>query len=77
MLCNVISVILIVQFTGNLLKMWRKKKFREGKEEWVPFDSSPYCSASGFDAASPVLHEVVDSLHSLGIAVEQVNGIAT
>ncbi|XP_027936750.1 protein fluG isoform X1 [Vigna unguiculata] len=55
-----------------LLKMLK----REGKEEWVPFDSSPYCSASGFDAASPVLHEVVDSLHSLGIAVEQIHGEA-
>ncbi|XP_052730962.1 protein fluG isoform X2 [Vigna angularis] len=55
-----------------LLKMLK----REGKEEWVPFDSSPYCSTSAFDAASPVLHEVVDSLHSLGIAVEQIHGEA-
>ncbi|KOM28178.1 hypothetical protein LR48_Vigan511s000100 [Vigna angularis] len=39
-----------------LLKMLKG----EGKEEWVPFDSSPYCSTSAFDAASPVLHEVVD-----------------
>ncbi|XP_052731004.1 protein fluG [Vigna angularis] len=55
-----------------LLKMLKG----EGKEEWVPFDSSPYCSTSAFDAASPVLHEVVDSLHSLGIAVEQIHGEA-
>jgi len=52
-----------------------KKKFREGKEEWIPFDTSPYCSTSGFDAASPVLHEIVNALHSLGISVEQVKRI--
>ncbi|XP_020210637.1 protein fluG [Cajanus cajan] len=47
---------------------------REGKEEWVPFDSNPYCSSSSFDAASPVFHEVAVALHSLGISVEQIHG---
>ncbi|TKY52995.1 fluG protein [Spatholobus suberectus] len=46
---------------------------REGKEEWMPFDSSPYCSSSAFDAASPILHEVAAALHSLGISVEQLH----
>jgi hypothetical protein len=45
---------------------------REGKEEWLPIDSTPYCSASAFDAASPLLHEVVVALDSLNITVEQV-----
>ncbi|RZB85942.1 Protein fluG [Glycine soja] len=49
---------------------------REGKEEWIPFDSSPYCSSSAFDAASPILHEVAASLHSLGISVEQLHAEA-
>ncbi|XP_020230442.1 protein fluG [Cajanus cajan] len=46
---------------------------REGKEEWVPVDSSPYCSSSAFDAASPVLREVAGALQSLGISVEQLH----
>ncbi|KAL2323182.1 hypothetical protein Fmac_027561 [Flemingia macrophylla] len=45
----------------------------EGKDEWVPFDSSPYCSSSAFDAASPVLREVAAALQSLGISVEQIH----
>lgn len=45
---------------------------REGKEEWEPFDSSPYCSTSGFDAASPIFHEVLPALQSLNVSVEQV-----
>ncbi|ESW16388.1 hypothetical protein PHAVU_007G152500 [Phaseolus vulgaris] len=53
-----------------------KRLTREGKEEWIPFDTSPYCSTSGFDAASPVLHEIVNALHSLGISVEQIHGEA-
>ncbi|CAL5334664.1 unnamed protein product [Camellia sinensis] len=51
-----------------------KSALREGKEEWFSFDMTPYCSASAFDAASPVLHEVVAALQSLNIAVEQVEG---
>ncbi|CAJ1968859.1 unnamed protein product [Sphenostylis stenocarpa] len=53
-----------------------KRLIREGKEEWISFDSSPYCSTSAFDSASPILHEVVDALHSLGISVEQLHGEA-
>ncbi|PNX96846.1 glutamate-ammonia ligase-like protein, partial [Trifolium pratense] len=49
---------------------------REGKEEWIPFDSSPYCSSSAFDAASPILREVASALHSMGIPVEQVHAEA-
>jgi hypothetical protein len=45
---------------------------REGKEEWLPIDPTPYCSALAFDAASPLLHEVVVALDSLNITVEQV-----
>ncbi|KAL2323185.1 hypothetical protein Fmac_027564 [Flemingia macrophylla] len=49
---------------------------REGKDEWVPFDSSPYCSSSSFDAASPVLREVAAAIQSLGISVEQLHAEA-
>ncbi|XP_019461605.1 PREDICTED: protein fluG [Lupinus angustifolius] len=49
---------------------------RDGKEEWVPFDSSPYCSSSAFDAAYPVLSEVTAALLSLGISVEQLHAEA-
>lgn len=45
----------------------------EGKEEWVPFDSTPYCSTSGFDAVSPIFHEMVSALQSLNITVEQLH----
>uniref|UniRef100_A0A2N9IEV6 GS catalytic domain-containing protein n=1 Tax=Fagus sylvatica TaxID=28930 RepID=A0A2N9IEV6_FAGSY len=48
-----------------------KNVLREGKEEWLPIDSTPYCSTSAFDAASPLLHEVVVALDSLNITVEQ------
>ncbi|GMH23185.1 hypothetical protein Nepgr_025028 [Nepenthes gracilis] len=44
---------------------------REREGEWVPFDSSPYCSTSALDAASPLLHEIVSALQSLGVQVEQ------
>ncbi|KAK2401154.1 type-1 glutamine synthetase [Trifolium repens] len=49
---------------------------REGKEEWIPFDSSPYCSSAAFDAASPILREVASSLHSMGIPIEQIHAEA-
>lgn len=45
---------------------------REMKEQWIPFDSTPYCSTAAFDAAFPILHEIVASLQSLNIVVEQV-----
>lgn len=50
----------------------KNQPLREGNEEWVPIDLSPYCSSSAFDAASPILREVAAALHSLGISVEQV-----
>ncbi|XP_023543403.1 type-1 glutamine synthetase 1-like [Cucurbita pepo subsp. pepo] len=53
-----------------------KKAVRDGKEDWVPFDSTPYCSALSYDAASPFLHEVVASLNSLNITVEQLHAEA-
>ncbi|XP_010556518.1 PREDICTED: protein fluG isoform X2 [Tarenaya hassleriana] len=48
-----------------------KMATREGKEEWVPFDSGPYCSTSSYDAASPLFHDIVPALDSLNIIVEQ------
>ncbi|KAL0333405.1 UNVERIFIED_CONTAM: protein fluG [Sesamum angustifolium] len=45
----------------------------DGKENWVPFDATPYCSTSSFDAAFPILSEVVASLQSLNIEVEQLH----
>ncbi|KAF9680218.1 hypothetical protein SADUNF_Sadunf06G0098400 [Salix dunnii] len=48
----------------------------EGKEEWVPVDSTPYCSTAAFDAVSPILDEIVAALHSLDITVEQVHAEA-
>ncbi|XP_062117384.1 uncharacterized protein LOC133831196 [Humulus lupulus] len=50
-----------------------KSVLREGKEEWVPFDSAPYCSTSSYDAAAPIFQELVAALHSLNIPVEQVH----
>lgn len=49
---------------------------REGKEEWVPFDTKPYCSTSAFDAAFPILREVTSALQSLNITVEQLHAEA-
>lgn len=45
---------------------------RDGREEWVPFDSTPYCSIASFDAASPILREILAALQSLNVPVEQV-----
>ncbi|KAK9289399.1 hypothetical protein L1049_007554 [Liquidambar formosana] len=53
-----------------------KKELREGKEEWVPFDSTPYCSTSAFDAASSLFHDFVAALQSLDIPVEQLHAEA-
>ncbi|XP_071717318.1 protein fluG-like isoform X2 [Rutidosis leptorrhynchoides] len=50
-----------------------KSQLRDGQEQWVPFDISPYCSSSGYDVASPILHEIVNSLESLNIDVEQLH----
>ncbi|KAF9598958.1 hypothetical protein IFM89_033303 [Coptis chinensis] len=48
-----------------------KNVSREGIEEWVPFDSTPYCSSSAFDSASSLLQEVSFALQALKISVEQ------
>ncbi|KAF7149318.1 hypothetical protein RHSIM_Rhsim03G0088700 [Rhododendron simsii] len=53
-----------------------KSVSRELKEEFIPFDSTLYCSTSAFDAASPMLHEVVAALQSLNIPVEQLHAEA-
>ncbi|AES69849.2 glutamate-ammonia ligase-like protein [Medicago truncatula] len=50
-----------------------KSTMREGKEEWIQFDSSPYGCSSAFDVASPILREVTYALHSMGIPVEQLH----
>ncbi|KAG9456803.1 hypothetical protein H6P81_001311 [Aristolochia fimbriata] len=50
-----------------------KNLLREGKSEWVPFDLTPYCSASAFDAAFPILQEIYTSLQSMGVTLEQVH----
>ncbi|KAH7512035.1 hypothetical protein FEM48_Zijuj12G0047800 [Ziziphus jujuba var. spinosa] len=50
-----------------------KSVLREGKEEWVPFDSTPYCSTAAYDAASPIFQEVVSVLQSLTIDLEQLH----
>eukprot|EP00262_Sarcandra_glabra_P000814 TRINITY_DN10888_c0_g4_i1.p1 TRINITY_DN10888_c0_g4~~TRINITY_DN10888_c0_g4_i1.p1 ORF type:complete len:766 (-),score=145.89 TRINITY_DN10888_c0_g4_i1:272-2239(-) len=50
-----------------------KKVLREGKDEWVPVDLTPYCSTSGFDAISPILQEINSGLESINILVEQLH----
>lgn len=50
-----------------------KKVLSEGKEEWVPFDTSSYCSTSAFDVASPILYEIIAALESLNIPVDQLH----
>lgn len=44
----------------------------EGKSAWVPFDLGPYCSTSGFDAASLIFQEISSGLQSVGVVLEQV-----
>ncbi|KAI9153547.1 hypothetical protein LWI28_012944 [Acer negundo] len=50
-----------------------KSVLSEGKEEWVPIDSTPYCSVSGYNAVAPIFHEFVAHLQSLNITVEQLH----
>ncbi|KAK1403366.1 Glutamate-ammonia ligase [Heracleum sosnowskyi] len=50
-----------------------KKVSSEGKEDWVPFDTSSYCSTSAFDVASPILYEIIAALESLNIPVDQLH----
>ncbi|XP_011657677.1 type-1 glutamine synthetase 1 isoform X1 [Cucumis sativus] len=53
-----------------------KKAVKDGKEDWVPFDSSSYCSTFSYDAAAPFFHDIVDCLNSLNITVEQLHAEA-
>ncbi|KAI3985472.1 hypothetical protein MKX01_033786 [Papaver californicum] len=46
---------------------------RNDKEEWVPFDNTPYSSTQSFDAASPFLQGVNAALQSINITVEQMH----
>ncbi|KAK8950724.1 hypothetical protein KSP39_PZI004774 [Platanthera zijinensis] len=50
-----------------------KRFISDGKEHFVPFDSTPYCSASGFDAVSSIFQEVNAALQALNISVEQIH----
>ncbi|XP_050228434.1 protein fluG [Mercurialis annua] len=52
------------------------KSVLKEKEEWVPIDSASYCSAAGYDAVAPILHEVVAALDSLNIPVDQLHAEA-
>ncbi|XP_020588866.1 protein fluG [Phalaenopsis equestris] len=49
---------------------------REGNEHFLPFDLTSYCSASGFDAVSPILQEINAALQALDISVEQLHAEA-
>ncbi|PIA37132.1 hypothetical protein AQUCO_03000006v1 [Aquilegia coerulea] len=53
-----------------------KNVSREGKDNWVPVDSTPYCSSSAFDAASSLFQEVNSCLQSVNIPVEQFHAEA-
>ncbi|MBA0759880.1 hypothetical protein Gotri_022692, partial [Gossypium trilobum] len=49
-----------------------KKIIRKEMEEcWVPIDSKPYCSSSGFDAVSTLFQEIIAAFNSLNVVVEQ------
>lgn len=48
----------------------------EMKEQWVPFDATPYCSTASIDAASPIFREILAALNALNIPVEQLHAEA-
>ncbi|KAL8508734.1 hypothetical protein ACS0TY_016091 [Phlomoides rotata] len=48
----------------------------DGKERWVPFDETPYCSTTVIDDAFPILSEIAVHLQSLNIVVEQLHAEA-
>ncbi|XP_026403304.1 protein fluG-like isoform X1 [Papaver somniferum] len=50
-----------------------KAVLRDGKEEWIPLDHTPYSSTQSFDVASPFLQEVNAALQSINITVEQMH----
>ncbi|KAH9602910.1 hypothetical protein KSS87_019879 [Heliosperma pusillum] len=49
---------------------------REGKEELLPFDLTPYCSSLAFDAAAPILRDMFSALQLMNIPMEQVHAEA-
>ncbi|MBA0550744.1 hypothetical protein Golob_021666 [Gossypium lobatum] len=54
-----------------------KKIIRKEMEEcWVPIDSKPYCSSSGFDAVSTLFQEIIAAFNSLNVVVEQLHAEA-
>ncbi|KAI4371324.1 hypothetical protein MLD38_019572 [Melastoma candidum] len=53
-----------------------KNVIREGKEEWLPSDLTPYCSTSSYDAASPIFLEILAALDALNIPLEQLHAEA-
>ncbi|KAL1120328.1 hypothetical protein V6Z11_D01G159100 [Gossypium hirsutum] len=54
-----------------------KKTIRKEMEEcWVPIDSKPYCSSSGFDAVSTLFQEIIAAFNSLNVVVEQLHAEA-
>ncbi|CAN6174677.1 unnamed protein product [Urochloa humidicola] len=54
----------------------RRKLVRDGLEQWVPYDSTNYCSVSAFDCASSILQEIYSSLKASEIEVEQLHAEA-
>ncbi|KAG4162687.1 hypothetical protein ERO13_D01G129800v2 [Gossypium hirsutum] len=48
----------------------------EMEECWVPIDSKPYCSSSGFDAVSTLFQEIIAAFNSLNVVVEQLHAEA-
>ncbi|KAF3793448.1 fluG protein [Nymphaea thermarum] len=53
-----------------------RSECRDGQQEWLPFDSTSYCSTAAFDAAYPILKEVNNALSAMGISVEQIHAEA-
>ncbi|CAN6460666.1 unnamed protein product [Victoria cruziana] len=53
-----------------------RRECRDGRQEWLPFDLTPYCSAEAFDTAYPILKEVNNALGAMGISVEQIHAEA-
>ncbi|KAH0728795.1 hypothetical protein KY284_004660 [Solanum tuberosum] len=53
-----------------------KSVFKDGKETWTRIDKTSYCSTTAIDVASLVLQEIVASLHSFNIVVEQLHSEA-
>ncbi|KAH0784222.1 hypothetical protein KY290_003820 [Solanum tuberosum] len=53
-----------------------KSVLKDGKETWARIDKTSYCSTTAIDVASLVLQEIVASLHSFNILVEQLHSEA-